>query len=285
MKPIPFQIPQTRKEVFRVQSERLPHFYDKLHQHNEVQFTLIRSGEGTLVAGDYVGRFAAGDVFVIGKQLPHVFRSDQHYFDGGFEVGSISIFFDESYAGKSFWETDEMRSAKQWLAQSGPGFVVEGTTQQRAATSMIEMEKAVGLMKLIKGFELVKELSESKELRKISLQEGKQFSKELLSERMERIMSFSFQESQRAITIEEVAALVALTPSAFCRFFKLRTRKTYLTFLNEIRLSQACQLLITTDYSVSEICFRVGFNNLSHFNQSFRKVKGCTPTLFRQSIG
>lgn len=285
MKPIPFQIPQTRKEVFRVQSERLPHFYDKLHQHNEVQFTLILFGEGTLVAGDYVGRFAAGDVFVIGKQLPHVFRSDKHYFDGGFEVGSISIFFDESYAGISFWETDEMRSAKQWLAQSGPGFVVEGTTQQRAATSMIEMEKAVGLMKLIKGFELVKILSESKELRKMSLQEGKQFSKELLSERMERIMSFSFQESQRAITIEEVAALVALTPSAFCRFFKLRTRKTYLTFLNEIRLSQACQLLITTDYSVSEICFRVGFNNLSHFNQSFRKVKGCTPTLFRQSIG
>ena len=284
MKPISFQIPQTRKEVFRVQAERLPYFYDKLHQHKEVQFTLIKSGEGTLVAGDYVGRFAPGDVFVIGKQLPHVFRCDSHYFERELEVASISIFFDESYAGKSFWKTDEMGGARHWLAQSGPGYVVEGTTQKYATVLMVEMEKTAGMDKLIKGFGLLKLLCESKELQKMSLQDGDQFLKEIVSNRMDRVMGFSFQEYHRTITIEEVAALVSLTPSAFCRFFKLRTRKTYLTFLNEIRLSQACSLLITTDLAVSEICFQVGFNSLSHFNQSFRRLKGCTPTFFRQAI-
>lgn len=284
MKPIPFQIPQIRKEVFRVQSERLPYFYDKLHQHNEIQFTLIQSGQGTLVAGDFVGRFAPGDVFVIGKQLPHVFRSDSEYFAGSLEVKSISVFFDESYAGSRFWETEEMENARYWLGKSSQGFIVEGATKQRATELMQVMEDTTGLTKLIKGLKLIQELSESRELSTMSLQDGTQFSQEMMGDRMDKVMSFSFQESYRAIAIEEVAALVSLTPSAFCRFFKLRTRKTYLTFLNEIRISQACQLLLTTDMPVSEICFQVGFNNLSHFNQSFRSLKNCTPTIHRQTL-
>ena len=77
MKVIPFNVPHTSREAFRSQVDRLPHFYNALHAHPEIQIMLILKSEGTLIAGDYVGRFEAGDLYVMGSNLPHVFRNDK----------------------------------------------------------------------------------------------------------------------------------------------------------------------------------------------------------------
>ncbi len=284
MKPIPFHIPRVGREVFRVQHEQLPYFYDQLHVHNELQFTLIIAGEGTLVAGDYVGRFRAGDVFVIGRDMPHVFRCDRKYYTTALGVESVSVFFDESYAGTSFWETDELYTVREWLAGAERGFALEGITRQKADALLRKLILLRGIEKLIAGFSLLSVVSESQELSPLSLQVGKDFLKGLLDERMSRIIGYTFKESHRPISIEEVAELVSLTPSAFCRFFKLRTRKTYITFLNEIRIGHACRLLLTTTEPIGEICRETGFNNLSHFNACFRRAKKLSPTLYREAF-
>lgn len=285
MKPIPFHIPKTGREVFRVQHDRLPYFYDQLHVHDELQFTLIMAGEGTLVAGDYVGRFKVGDVFVMGRELPHVLRCDSLYYTSDQGVESISVYFDESYAGAAFWETDELRAVRAWLAGAGKGFVLEGRTAQKAGELLRQLVLVQGIAKLIAGLNLLKSVSESGELSPLSLQVGKDFSKALLDERMSRIIGFTFRESHRPISVDEVAGLVALSSSAFCRFFKLRTRKTYVTFLNEIRIGHACRLLLTTTKPIGDICQETGFNNLSHFNEYFRRFKGLSPKSYRNSSG
>jgi AraC-like DNA-binding protein len=282
LKSISFHIPKPQKEVFRVQVDQLPYFFDRLHQHNELQITLIERGSGTLVAGDYVGRFGAGDVFVVGKQLPHVFRCDDTFYHTQEGVLGISVFFDESYAGDTFWENEELRLARDWLVESGQGYRVTGTTAAELGQSLRTIRQENGLQKLINGFEILRLLSESTELVRLSIREGGRFPKEVPGNRMDKIMNFTFSEMHRPVGIEEVAALVSLTPSAFCRYFKQRTRKTYLTFINEIRISQACRLLATTDLPISDISFRVGFHNLSHFNQYFKKIKACTPSVYRQ---
>ena len=283
VKPVPFHIPKTGREVFRVQHDRLSYFYDQLHVHDELQFTLIVAGEGTLVAGDYVGRFKAGDVFVMGRELPHVLRCDSLYYTSDRMVESISVYFDESYAGAAFWETDELRAVRAWLARAGGGFACRGSTAERAAELLQQLVFFQGIEKLITGLSLLKVVSESEELSPLSLQAGKDFSKALLDERMSRIISFTFRESHRPISVEEVAGLVALSPSALCRFFKLRTRKTYVTFLNEIRIGHACRLLLTTTKPIGEICQETGFNNLSHFNEHFRRFKGISPKAYRNA--
>lgn len=285
MKPIPFHIPKTGREVFRVQHDRLPYFYDQLHVHDELQFTLIVAGEGTLVAGDYVGRFRAGDVFVMGRELPHVLRCDSPYYTSDQEVESVSVYFDESYAGAAFWETDELRTVRAWLAGAGGGFSLGEDTAHRAGELLQQMVFSQGIKKLITGLSLLQVVSESDKLSPLSLQAGKDFSKALLDERMSRIISFTFRESHRPVSVDEVAGLVALSPSAFCRFFKLRTRKTYITFLNEIRIGHACRLLLTTTKPIGEICQETGFNNLSHFNEYFRRFKGLSPKAYRNSLG
>ncbi len=97
---------------------------------------------------------------------------------------------------------------------------------------------------------------------------------------MNNILAFTFKESHRKIYIEEVAEVANLSEEAFCRFFKLRTRKTYTNFLNEMRVSQACKLLIANESSIQDICFQTGFSNLSNFNRIFKKVTGKTPSQY-----
>jgi hypothetical protein len=89
-KVIPFKIPKSQKEFVRFQIDKGEHFYDKLHQHPEWQLTFILEGKGQLMVGDYIGRFEPGDVFLLGANIPHVFRSDEEYFKGDTSIENIS---------------------------------------------------------------------------------------------------------------------------------------------------------------------------------------------------
>jgi len=98
MRVVAFNVPQVKNEAFRLQLDRGKHFYDQLHQHSEIQIMWIEEGEGTLIAGDYIGRFGPNDLFVLGSGQPHVFRSDKTYFEAKSKLKSraISIYFNEN---------------------------------------------------------------------------------------------------------------------------------------------------------------------------------------------
>ena len=287
MKAVSFYIPKTQSEVFGVQEDRLPHFYPNLHVHTELQVTLIEAGTGTLMTGDYLGRFSEGEVYVIGKEVPHVFRSDDTYFapENTAAVHGITVFFDESYAGTRFWETAELREAQAWIKASAGGFAVQGHTRERCQALLRQIRHETGIPKVQTGLSLIHALSTSAELVQLSVEQEGGLLKEMLSERMNRVLRFTFEESSRPISIEEVAELASLTPPAFCRYFKKRTRKSYVRFLNEIRISHACRLLLSTEIPIGTIGLEIGFNTLSHFNEVFREIKGTTPRTYRQQRG
>ncbi len=282
MKVIPFSIPKTSREAFRIQVDTLPYLYDKLHQHPETQIMFIEKGEGTLIAGDYVGRFSSGSLFLIGSSQPHVFRSDDIYYKpkSKLQVNSISIYFDERYAGESFWQLDELSKVRQFLLQAGVGYRMQGKTHSRLTQLIYELIALKGINKLILFLQLLKLLSESKELLPLSISKSVANFSSTEGKRMNDILQFTFSQSYRKIKIEEVAEVANLSAEAFCRYFKVRTRKTYTNFLNEVRVSNACKMLIEKEKSIQEICFETGFANLSHFNRTFKKITGKTPTRY-----
>src|SRR6476469_1513991 len=104
MKILPFKIPKATQESFRLQEDHEFHFYDYLHQHPETQLTLILSSEGKVIAGDYIGTFKPGDVFLIGPNLPHVFRNDSKYYESSAtkDAHSVSVFFELQSFGEDF---------------------------------------------------------------------------------------------------------------------------------------------------------------------------------------
>ena len=281
MKIVPFQIPKNTEEAFRVQVDDLPHLYNHLHQHPEIQLTLIKESNGTLVAGDHVGTFHPGDVFVIGGNQPHVFRNDEKFFKKRSKAIAITIFFDEATFGENFWMVEEMKSLQPFLKSSSGGFRITGRKKKLLAERLLAIVNAKGIDRLIIFLEILKMLANRKEMHPLTKPVFQRNIKSYDGNRLNKVIEFTFKEFQRTITLKEVAGLANLTPEAFCKYFKTRTRKTYINFLNEIRVNHACRLL-TEDKTIAGICYDCGFMNLSNFNRVFKKIKHMSPNEWRK---
>lgn len=282
MRVVPFSISRSAQEAFRIQVDDMPFLYNHLHQHPELQVTLVLKSEGTLLAGDYVGRFAAGDVFIIGSGQPHVFRSDERYFNGDGRSLAISLFFDDSTLGEHFWQLPELTTFRHFLHHSYGGFRIVGDKREALAQKLEAIAGGSGIDKLILFLEILKLLSDEKEMQPLSKQLFQPTIKTFDGGRLNKVLEFTFREYHRAIRLEEAAAMANLTVEAFCKYFKTRTRKTYINFLNEIRINNACRLLSGSDEPVAGVCFSVGFNNLSNFNRLFKKINDLTPLEYRK---
>ena len=86
----------------------------------------------------------------------------------------------------------------------------------------------------------------------------------------------------QTLTAADIAAELGMSESRFSRFFRRTTGNTYTDFVNQVRINRACQLLMSTDRYVTNICYDVGFNNVANFNRRFREIKGVTPSEFRK---
>jgi AraC-like DNA-binding protein len=283
-KVLTFNVPQTEQEIVRVQTDSLPHFYDQLHQHPEIQVMWIQSGEGTLIAGDYVGRFHSGDVFILGSGLPHVFRSDESYYTNDIvnTARSVSLYFSEKYFGKELWNSNELKNVRELAATSQQGLQLTPFLAPMAIRLIDKLPNCGGLEKMITFLSLLELLVNESKYKKLSLKSGNLHVSE--EGRMNSIVEFTFKESHRKIYITEVAQRANLSVEAFCRYFKLHTRKTYINFLHEVRISHACQLLINRERTIQQVCYATGFTNVSNFNRIFKKVTGKTPLAFRQQL-
>jgi AraC-like DNA-binding protein len=284
MKVVPFKVPQTRNEAFRLQIDSLHHFYDRLHQHDEHQIMWIQKSEGTLIIGDYVGRFKEDDVFLLGGNQAHVFRNDKNLLTNkkANQAKSVSIYFNEMYMGQQFWELTEMQDVRALLTDAQKGIRINDPTKTLLIAHLKIIKKSRGVEKLIHFFQMIQLILKGKndcELLSVLSNSGKYSTNE--GKRMNDILQFTFTNSHRKIYIEEVAQVANLSTEAFCRYFKTRTMKTYTTFLNEVRVSQASRLLINNrDKSISEICFETGFSNISNFNRVFKRITGKTPSQY-----
>lgn len=283
---ISFQIPKSQREFVRHQHDRGRHFYDKLHQHPQLQLTVILEGKGQFLSGDYVGRFQEGDVFFLGENAPHVFRSDPEYFEEASSLSSSgdTVFFDFAAFGKALGDLEELESLRKFGDFSGLCFQVFGESKSRIIEIFEGFDGSFGLERFQLAIKLLTILDQSGEnlvpLNRPSLVRGLS---ERDGKRMDEVMQFIFEESTRPVTLQEVANRANLSKEAFCRFFKLHTRKTFTQYLQQIRISQAKKLLLESELNISEIAFQVGFENLSYFNRCFKSFTGKSPNSWRKA--
>ena len=218
---------------------------------------------------------------MIGGNQPHVFRNEERFFGKRSKALAITIFFDETTLGKNFWGLEEMKSLQQFLKNSSGGFRISGKKKKLLAEKLFSIANATGIDRLIIFLEILKALGSRKEMQPLAQPIIQRNIKSYDGNRLNKVIEFTFKEFQRTITLKEVSALANLTPEAFCKYFKTRTRKTYINFLNEIRINHACRLL-TEDKNISGICYDCGFSNLSNFNRIFKKIKKVSPGEWRK---
>lgn len=282
MKVLPFKIPKPENELVRHQLDHVSHFYDKLHQHPELQLTVILEGEGSLFVGDYIGRFAPGEIYLMGSNVPHVFRNDQSYYDEKTvkHAHSESLFYDLDLMESKLAGIEEFSEIPEALRSLDGCYRYSGNLNY-VKTRIQKLQNISGLKKIIISMEVLDQMLESSALirlnsigsvRNFSAKEGK---------RMENVMKFLMEQSHRHISLAEVASIANMNKEAFCRFFKERTRKTLTEFLNEVRITRACHLLGNKDLTIMQVASESGFPNLSYFNRVFKKIKCKTPGEFR----
>jgi AraC-like DNA-binding protein len=277
MKVLPFKIPKPENATLVIQEDRVPKLYDKLHQHQEIQISLIKKGEGSFIIGDCVGEFNEGEIFVIGENLPHVFHNDP--LEGS--VHMISLFFMKSTYGDQFFNLPEFKGIEPVFQSSSLGIRLKGN--QKKLISLIEsLTEQSKLQRFISFMEILDTISKEDFTNLSSAIYTKSYGEEE-GKRMRDIFEFTLNHFDRNISLDQVAGVANMSSNAFCRYFKQRTNKTYINFLLDIRIGNACKLLTKkTDLSIAEISYKSGFNNLTNFNRKFKSIKGMTPSEFRK---
>jgi AraC-like DNA-binding protein len=285
MKILPFKIPKTSNQSFWFETDYNKHFYEFLHQHPEVQVTLIMEGEGKLIIGDYVSDFKPDEIYVIGSNQPHVFMCDPKYFKVNSQLmaHSISVFFEWKIFGNTFMQLPEMKHISDFAQLSERGLRFDKNENMEVERLLKKIFKAPQCAKFFILLSLLNEMASSQEYSLLANAGTAIPFSEAEGKRLDAIYRFTMNEFQRKITLEEVAGVANLTVNSFCRYFKKRTRKSYIDFLTDVRIGQAAKLLQLSDLSISDVCDKVGFTNLSNFNRKFKEKNGAPPSQYRKN--
>ncbi|MCG2462189.1 AraC family transcriptional regulator [Flavobacteriaceae bacterium F89] len=276
MKIYPFKIPKQLNENLVVQVDQGESFYNRLHQHEEIQIAYIVKGQGKLVIADSIHPYRPGDIFVIGGNSPHLFKSIEQ---GEGMSHMISIFFTEQSFGQYFLEINELESVHRFFNKARVGFkpLTKNASMERIMRKLPENDK---FSRFILFLKLLKKLCncETKELTNFI------YSKQMSNhdgQRMQIVFDYVIHNFQNEITLKKVAELIHMTPNAFCRYFKQRTNKTFFKYLIELRIEHACQLLKNNpDISIAQISDRSGFKSISNFNRKFKELKQVSPSFY-----
>lgn len=282
-KPIPFKIQKSENHALLVQIDEAPFFYDQLHYHPEFQITAIVRGDGVFYAGNNMSAFSEQEVFLIGSNVPHLLKNAPTYFQQtATNVKGISLFFDEFSFGKQFFEIKELSNLKTLLKTCNRVIQITGALKKTIYQKIIsttEIEKEQLIITFLEILSLIFQADKNylnSEQYNLMLNENE-------GGRLNEVLDYTFKNVRAEITIEQIAKIAYLSRSQFSYFFKLHTGKTYIQFLAELRIENACILLRNTTHTIEQICYEVGFKNVSNFVRHFKKIKNITPSNYRKS--
>ena len=283
MKVLQFTIPVSKGHSIYVQEDELPHFYEHLHRHIEIQITYVIRGEGTLIAGDVMQTFQPGDVFIIGANQPHLFKSNPEYFDvsKNKNIHSLNIFFNPKGFLTPLLDLPEMTSIKKFIDSSLLGLKASETHQKIVSDYIWKVKNNTTGYRLSAFIDLLQLMANFKDWNYLSSESFEYTITDTEGLRMNDIYQYTITNYSENITLEQIADVVFLTPQSFCRYFKKHTLKTYTEFLNEVRINEACKKFMTNNFeSISAIAYQTGFNNVVTFNRVFKNIIKKSPSEF-----
>lgn len=284
MKPQLLKVTNGPEHSFSIRQDTYPYVNNLWHYHPEVELIHIRNGAGTQFIGDNIKRFNEGDVVLIGAYLPHYWRYDEHYFQPDAEVyaDAAVIHFLENFWGDQFLELPESKAIKTLLERAKRGVHITGQTAKNVADLIQKLLVAEGIHRVIMLIELISEIASGDDLVLLSSIGFRHDFNDVENERINAIYQYSLANFRNKIQLKQIADVARISENSFCRYFKSRTRKTYSRFLIEIRVGDACKLLIEDRLSIKQICFECGFNNLVGFHKYFKLITGKSPLSYQR---
>ena len=287
MKILQFTIPVPINQTIIVQKDVLPYFYPHLHRHYEIQLTWIQKGEGTLVADNNMHGFTSNEIYWLGANQPHLFKSDPSYFLPKSKkiISALTIFFDANGQLAPFFDLPETKNIKKFIQQYSSGFKIPQQHVAEISNLMLQLKNGNGVEQMMHFMDIFRKLLSYENLAALSTSSQPQQYSEHEGIRIATIYNYIMQHYDKPITLEDVAKQAHMTPQAFCRYFKKHTRHTFVSFLSEVRINEACKKLTDGAYdSIATIAYNCGFNSITNFNRVFKSVTSRSPSEYVDSF-
>jgi len=278
------RIPPNR--VFIIKDLRDKHFDPIWHFHSEYQLFWVSAGSGTRFVGDNVKPFNKGELVFTGPGLPHLWRSDDIYFDKHTTDHSkgIVLYLQEDFLGTDIMQKNELTDIKKLLQRSTRGLEFYGATRAKAVAIINEIKNATGIYSVIRLLEMLDVLAHSKEFNYISNERNTRPYKEAEANNMNKVYAYVMDQFKQEIKLEALASIMCMTPTSFSRYFTSKTNKSFSQFVIELRIQHACKLLLQEEQSIASVAYDCGFKTLSNFNKQFRKFILQTPSIYRKQF-
>lgn len=249
------------------------------HYHPEYELAYILKGSGVQNIGDSIEQFSAGDLVFIGPNVPHCWTSS----DDGQQCEMLVLQFNLEYIGESLLESPEAWNLKQLIDKSKRGISFHGSSAKELLSQLSTVEHASRGLKQMSSFLCVLDsLCECHDYRLLSSDCYSPDESSSMNIRIDKVVQYVKKNLSSEIKQTTLADLVCMTPQSFSRYFKASTGKTFVSFVNSLRISEACKLLVNTNKDIIDIAFECGYSNLSNFNRRFVNIKNITPRAYRK---
>ncbi|QKJ30721.1 AraC family transcriptional regulator [Mucilaginibacter mali] len=284
MKPFFSKIDSSPQESYGIRRSLSPDFKGLWHYHPEIELHYVVRGEGLRFVGDNICPFGPGEIVLLGEHLPHCWRYENATDDESEDtnVETIILQFKPDCLGPYLTNLPEVYQVPILFEKARRGMVINGAAKPILVKLMQQMLTASGLERIILLLSVLKVLANCNDYQAITLADQRfNISDNNALCRMDQICNYTLNNFRQNISLRDVARSSNLNHTSFCRYFKMVTKRSYTSFLTQIRISQACRALIENRYTITAICYDCGFNNIANFYRHFKKVTGTTPHDYR----
>ncbi len=274
------------KNAITVKWDEFSHFTFPWHFHPEFELVYILKSFGKRFVADHVEDFNEGDLVLLGSNLPHFWKNDEVFFHNNpqYQVNAIVIHFPSDFFNHQIEDYPEFYQIRRLLNLSARGISFSRSVSKSLDPGLRKLLKLKGLERTLKFIKILDQLAQSTDYKLLASETYRSDFHEWSNNRLDKIMHMINSIYREPVKLETVAGLIGMNPSAFSRYFREKTSKTFSEFVAEMRIGYACKLLIEGKHTVSQICFESGFNNISNFNRSFKKFTSFTPVGYRSQF-
>jgi AraC-like DNA-binding protein len=269
--------------LFHYQEFIQPHFTSPFHLHDEFELIHIVKSHGKLFVGNSVTNFTEGELYLFAPRLAHCFYNARGYEKGNEPAHAIVIQFRKDFLGNTFFEKTEVTNLKRLIKKAG--FGIQFLNPDKSVKKKIQLlDQKKGLERLADFLLLMNDLACMENIKLLSTENTFSLSGLNDSKIINNVFRYVAENFQRKISFDNAASVANMQRSAFCRYFKRKTKKKFTQFVNEIRIMHSCKLLAETDKTIIEVAFECGYENTSYFNRQFRIYCNNSPKEFRGQL-
>ena len=252
-----------------------------VHYHPEFEINFILNGKGVKrVVGDNIEEIDTVELVLIGPNLYHGWELNKC---ASKKIHEITIQFDNNLFPDSLLSRRIMSPIKEMFNRSIHGILFSKKVAEMLTPRLVKLSKLDGMDYFLEITSILFDLANSRNQRLLST-----YTVDYATfddyDKMKLVYEYVQKNFSKKISLEEVSSVANMTSISFNRFIKKRTGKTFVNYINDIRIGYAARWIVEKDISISEIAFKSGFNNLANFNRSFKAIKNRTPSQYREDF-